>query len=759
MEFDEKYIALRERCKNLCWQDSDKRVFTAKDLLLIDKAYQLAAKAHGNTPRASGDLYISHPVAVAELLIDLGLYDRDCLMAALLHDVVEDTHYTCDDMRRMFGESVEVMVEGLTKLEKMDFPTEERAQAENVLKMLLAMLRDYRIIVIKLADRLHNMRTLQYKKEEGRRRIAKETMDVYVPIADMLGIRLFKEELEDLAIRYLDPPGYREIEEKLEIEREARTVFLNEIQDTLRAYLAKRFGSADKFHVEGRVKSVRGIHRKLYEQHKDFEEIFDVYAVRVIVNTTQECWEVFGWVHDIYRELPKRYKNYISDPKRNGYQSLHLTMLGEEKIPFEIQIRTWDMHHTAERGVAAHWKYKLGLSEKNTSVDERLARVQELLDSYKDADTVEEVVQSIKTDISPLDKVYPRTPKGEVKELKDGATVLDFAYSIHTQLGHQTIGAKVNYRMVPLTYKMQTGDVVEILTSQNKDKGPSRDWRRIVVTSQAQSKIRAWFKKERREENIEEGRKEVEAELRRSFSRLQPEEWEGILIRLLDRKHFDDDAKEHKTPAERLNDFYAALGYGGVSLESYLPVIREEYQKIIRVQQQEVTLKKVTSDKGVIVEGIDNCQVKFAQCCHPLPGDVILGYITRGAVRERGKDKTPEYTAGGLTIHASRCINVPRDLQDAPEPDRWLPARWAETGRTSYLGALKIQTVNKTGMAGDITIMFKNLHVDINDFNVHANSDGTGTVYAAIGVSSRDHLESIRGKLLQIRGITDIEIS
>jgi GTP pyrophosphokinase len=752
MEIQECYAALRERCKALNWQDSSKRVFSAKDLHRIDEAFQLAAQAHGAATRANGEPYITHPIAVSQLLLDLGLYDRDCIMAALLHDVVEDTAYTLEDMEALFDETVACMVDGLTKLEKMDFPTEERAQAENVLKMLLAMLRDYRIIVIKLADRLHNMRTLQFKNEEGQRRIAKETMDIYVPIADMLGIRLFKEELEDLAIQYLDPPGYREIEEMLALEQGARRNVLEQIQQNLRACLQQHFGSEKQFHIEGRVKSVRGIHHKLYEQQRSFEEIFDIYAVRVIVNTVQECWEVFGWVHEIYREIPGRYKNYISAPKRNGYQSLHLTMLGMEKIPFEIQIRTWDMHNTAERGVAAHWKYKLGLGEKDSGLDERLARVQDLLDSYKDADAVEDVVQSIKNDIAPQEKVYPRTPKGEVKELKDGATVLDFAYAVHTQLGHQTVGAKVNFHMVPLSYKVQTGDIVEILSSPNKEKGPGRDWKQIVVTSQAQSKIRAWFKKERREENIEEGRKELEAELRRSFSRLQPAEWEEFLLKLLDRKHFYSDAKN---AAQRLDDFYAALGYGGVTLQSYLPVMREEYQKLIRAQQQEVTLKKVTSDKGVIVEGIDSCLVKFAQCCHPLPGDEILGYITRGAVRERSDG--PEYVAGGLTIHASRCSNVPRDLARAAEPDRWLPARWAENSRETYLGALTIHTMNRTGMAADVANLFKALHVDISDFHAHSNHDGTGTVYATIGVSSRDHLESIRGKLFQIRGVAEID--
>ncbi|MDR0532068.1 MAG: bifunctional (p)ppGpp synthetase/guanosine-3',5'-bis(diphosphate) 3'-pyrophosphohydrolase [Oscillospiraceae bacterium] len=750
----ERYEALRERCKALNWQDSSRKVFNGKDLHLIDKAFRVAEEAHSGAERQSGEPYIFHPIAVAELLVDLGLYDRDCLAAALLHDVVEDTDLTDERVREMFGDHVAHMVQGLSKLKKFNFPTEERAQAENVLKMLLAMLRDYRVIVVKLADRLHNMRTLEFKSEAAQRRIAKETMDIYVPIADMLGIRLFKEELEDLAIRYLDPPGYHEIEEKLALEREARASFLEKIQNTLAEYLQGRFGANKKFHVEGRVKSVRGIHRKLYEQHRNFEEIFDIYAVRVIVDTVQECWEVFGWVHDIYREIPGRYKNYISAPKRNGYQSLHLTMLGEEKIPFEIQIRTWDMHNTAERGVAAHWKYKLGLNEKATGLEERLARVQELLDSYKDADAVEEVVQSIKNDMAPQEKVYPRTPKGEVKELKAGATVLDFAYAVHTKVGHRTIGAKVNYRPVPISCKVKTGDVVEILVSPNEDKGPSRDWQRIVVTAQAQSKIRAWFKKERREENIVEGRRAVEAELRRSCSRLEPGEWGEFLLRLLDRKHFDDEAKEKKAPAQRLDDFYAALGYGGITLQSYLPIIREEYQKRIKEQQQELTLKKITSDKGVTVEGIDSCQVKFAQCCHPLPGDPIIGYITRGAVRDRGSG--PEHVAGGVTIHNQRCGNVPRDIARAPEPDRWLSAHWAEKGRTNYLGALTIHTVNKTGMTADITGMLKNLHVDISEFLARANPDGTGTVYATIGVSSRDQLESIRGKLLQIRGVTEI---
>jgi len=740
------YHAFRARCDSLRWPDTDKPVFSTGEIETLDRAYAFADKAHGGKKRLSGEPYIIHPVAVAQLLLDLGFYDHLCLLAALLHDVAEDTSYGLEDIQAQFGGAAAQMVDGLTKLHKMNFASSEQAEAQNVLKMLLSMLRDYRVILVKLADRLHNMRTLQYQNPDSQLRIARETMYVYVPIADMLGIRLFKEELEDIAIHYLDPHGYAEIEAWLARDREMRGAFLDSIQARLRDFLQGKFrelyGKETSVHVEGRVKSVHGIYRKHHVQLRSFEEIFDVYAVRVIVNTVEECYLAFSWVQQIYHSIPGRIKDRISNPKQNGYQSLHLTMVGDEKIPFEVQIRTWDMHYIAETGVAAHWKYKLGIAARDVGMEDRLAKVQELLDSYKDADSVEGVVQSIRSDIAPLEKVYPMTPKGETKELKLGATVLDFAYAVHTKVGHRFRGAKVNGRIAPIEYEVQSGDVVEILLDPNPDKGPSRDWKHIAVTSQAQSKIRAWFKKERREENIAEGRKEIEAELRRSFSRLELGEWDDILLRVLGRKHFGSEGLEGEA---RLEEFYAALGYGGVTLQGYLPLLREEYQKLIKAQQ-EIALKKITSDKGVLVEGVDNCQVKFAQCCHPVPGDAIVGYITRGS------DRGP----GGVTIHQMNCSNVPPDTAAAPEPDRWLRARWDKTEGTRYKGALVIRTHRRASVTADVANLFNGLHVALSKFSFEMHDDGTGTIVAVAGVTSRGQLEQIKDKLALIKGVTEV---
>jgi len=742
----EAYRDLRARCEALRWPDSDKPVFSGEELEALDGAYEFSEKAHAGRLRLSGEPYIIHPVAVAQLLLDLGFYDHACLLAALLHDVVEDTKYELEDIQKRFGPAAAQMVDGLTKIRRMNFASNEQAEAQNVLKMLLSMLRDYRVILVKLADRLHNMRTLQYQKPESQLRIARETMYVYVPIADMLGIRLFKEELEDIAIHYLDPHGYAEIEAWLEKDREMRGAFLEGIQGRLRDFLEGKFrelyGKGTPVHVEGRVKSVHGIYRKHHIQLRSFEEIFDVYAVRVIVNTVEECYLAFSWVQQIYHSIPGRIKDRISNPKQNGYQSLHLTMVGEEKIPFEVQIRTWDMHYIAETGVAAHWKYKLGIATKDVGMDGHLARIQELLDSYKDADSVEEVVQSIRSDIAPPERVYPMTPKGDTLELKLGATVLDFAYAVHTKVGHRFRGAKVNGRIAPIEYQVQSGDVVEILLDPNPDKGPSRDWRRIAVTSQAQSKIRAWFKKERREENIAEGKKEMETELRRGFSRLEPGEWDEILLRVLNRKHFGSEGLE---AGARLEEFYAALGYGGVTLQSYLPLLKEEYEKLIKAQQ-EIALKKITSDKGVMVEGIDNCQVKFAQCCHPVPGDPIVGYITRGS--DRG--------GGGVTIHRAKCSNVPADTAAAPEPDRWLRARWDKTEGERYKGALIIKTHRRASVTAEVAGLFNALHISLSQFNFNLHDDGTGTIVAVAGVADRGQLEQIKGKLEGIKGVAEV---
>ena len=760
-----QYIALKQRCCALRWPDVDEAIFDSQDLGKLDKAFHFAENAHKEQTRKSGELYIIHPVAVAELLLDIEVYDLDCLMAALLHDVVEDDKTKTIDTSEIethFGHTVAHMVEGLTKLDLIEFKSPEREQAQNVMKMLLAVLRDPRVIIVKLADRLHNMRTLEHMPEEKQRRIATETMHIYVPIADMMGIRLYKGELEDLAIRFLDEPGCQEIEEWLARDQLQRQIFLQQLKDRLHHHLQQRFTQAGIMlkhgvYVEGRVKSMHGIHHKRFKQGRNFEEIFDIYALRVIVDSEDDCWLVQGWVNQLFHEIPRRHKNYISAPKQNGYQSLHLTMVGDEQIPFEVQIRTWDMHEIAERGVAGHWKYKQGIGAQSTGLEEQLARIKELIESYKDADSMEDVVQAIRSDISPTEKVYPITPKGLTKELKQGATVLDFAYVVHTGLGHRFNGAKVNGRIVPIDYPVQSGDVVEVMAlPRDATRGPSRDWLQIVTTSAAKSKIRNWFKQERREENIEAGRSEVETERRRNFSRLELQEWEEILLRVLDRKQFEvpDEKQEKDTKfrLERLNRFYAALGYGGLNFQSFLPLLREEYQKVIRNQNDQAPISnKKSSDKGVVVEGIGNCQLKLAQCCYPLPQDKIIGYITRVSASK----------PGGVTIHRTSCVNVPQDLSNAPELDRWLSAKWDQnSGETrNYLGVLSILANDKTGLLADITAQLKHMHVNLNNIpgGMRRFHDGMVIIPLEVFAKSRSHLDTIRSKLFQIKGVVKVD--
>ena len=750
----ERYGALREHMQAMKWPDSNKRAFSSKDIELLDRAFEMALAAHTGQERASGEPYIIHPMAVAELLLELGLYNREMIAAALLHDVVEDTDLIDDDIAAEFGDEISALVQGLTKLRDIKYEsqgkseeivTKEETQAQNYLKMFIAMARDPRVIIVKLADRVHNMRTLQYKNEEKQRDTARETLEIYAPIADMMGIRHFKEELEDRAIRFLDPHACEEIEQKLTFEAEHRADFLRIIQERLRELLAQELpahkgssksGEHTGFRVEGRVKSVHGIYRKMYLQRKDFEEIFDIYAVRVIVDTVHDCWNVFGLIQEIYHPIPNRFKNYIANKKANGYQSIHLTVTGKEAIPFEVQIRTWEMHALAEYGVAAHWKYKQGV-QKSGGVEQWVNNVRSMLENVTDADSVEELVSSIKSDIAPPEKVYAMSPKGKAFELPLGATVIDFAYAVHTEIGHLMVGAKVNNRITPLDYKLQTGDVIEILKSSNPGKGPNRDWLKIVKTSQARSKIRVWFKTERKEENISEGRLEVERELRRSFIRLEPAELEEILFRIIERRKYPS-----------LDEFYASIGYGGVVFAKYLPRLREEYQKMIQAhlfpeEGGVPETKRIINDKGVIVEGIDNCLVRFAQCCFPLPGDEIVGYITRGT---------------GLTIHKIGCINVPGDLNTAPEPDRWLLARWSEKRKSAYLGALTIVSMDQTGMMADISGLLKNIHVDISSWQMRPNGDGTSTISTTVGVTGRGHLETVLSKLRQMSGIISVRM-
>ena len=510
--------------------DRSGRVYDREKIMA---AYQLANDAHNGQCRVSGEPYISHPIAVAIILVDLGM-DSECIQAALLHDVVEDTDITSEAVEKQFGTDVALLVNGVTKLGKISFTSREEQQAENVRKMLLAMAQDVRVIIIKLADRLHNMRTIEVMPEQKRRDKALETMEVYAPLAHRLGIRAVKEELEDISLRYLDPVAYHEIESMLELKRADRQSFLEKIKDKIRERLAAEYND---IYVDGRVKSVYGIYRKMYIQGKAFEEIFDIYAVRIIVDSVNECYNILGIIHDLFRPLPNRFKDYISTPKPNMYQSLHTTVIDKEAIPFEVQIRTWDMHHTAEYGIAAHWKYKAGVTGRD-KLEERLAWIRQLIENQKEADDVEDIVRSIKSDLSP-EEVFVFTPKGDVISLPVGSTVIDFAYAIHTEVGNRMVGAKIDGRIVALDTPVRTGQIIEVVTTNAKDHAPSRDWLKIVKTTEARNKIRNWYKKERREENIEQGRSELEKEFRRNMITLPDGKLPEFLSAIAKRQHFE----------------------------------------------------------------------------------------------------------------------------------------------------------------------------------------------------------------------------
>ncbi len=696
----------------------------------IDKAYKLAAKAHDGQLRKSGQPYIIHPISVAVILAQMGM-DSSSLVAALLHDVVEDTDVTNEDIYKIFGKEVSALVDGVTKLGKVTISNREEQQAENVRKMLIAMSQDIRVIIIKLADRLHNMRTLEFMREQKRRDIAKETLEIYAPIAHRLGIRPIKVELEDLAISHLDSVGYKEIEDNLTNQLTERNEFLQDVRQRIEERVAS---IGVKAKVDGRVKSVHGIYRKMYMQNKTFDEIYDIYAVRIIVDSVIDCYNCLGIIHDMFTPLPGRFKDYISTPKPNMYQSLHTTVISKEGIPFEVQIRTWEMHHTAEYGIAAHWKYKLNMSGGSKSFDERLAWVRQLLESQDEAAGVDEIVSTIKSDLVP-DDVYVFTPKGDVINLPMGATVIDFAYAIHSAVGNRMVGAKVDGRIVPIDYEVKTGEIVDVITSSQAGKGPSRGWLNIVTTSEARSKIRSWFKKERREENIEEGKNQVEREFRRALIRLPDEEMDAFLLKIAERQR-----------CKCIEDFYAAIGYGGISLSKIMPRIKDDYNKLVSSEQikppVEVMKKRVKSSEGVVVEGIDNCLIKFAHCCNPLPGDDIIGFITRGH---------------GVSIHSRTCTNVPVDIEKANEPYRWLRAYWDKGVKEEYNANLLITGFDRIGILADISVMLSSIRVLITNISSRSLKDGTFIMTCTIFVDGIEHLKSVISKIEKIDGVLTVE--
>ena len=708
--------------------------FPEAEITRITQAYCCARDAHEGQKRRSGEPYIIHPVAVAQILAEMGM-DGDSICAALLHDVIEDTPVTAQMIKTKFGETVEQLVDGVTKIGQIPYSlTQEEQQNETIRKMFLAMSRDIRVIIIKLADRVHNMRTLSFMPEEKRRFKAKETLEIYAPIAHRLGIRAFKEELEDLAIRYLDPVAYNEIARTLESQVESRQAFLEKIKSQIEERVRQDVPNAQ---LTGRIKSVHGIYRKTYMLGRTIDEIYDIYAVRIIVNSVFECYYCLGIIHDMFNPLPGRFKDYISTPKPNMYQSLHTTVIGKDGIPFEVQIRTWEMHYTAEYGIAAHWKYKLGIGGKD-KFEERLAWIRQLLETQKESDDVEEIVNVIKNDFS-SDEVFAFTPKGDVISLPMGSSIVDFAYAIHSAVGSKMIGAKVDGRITTLDHKINNGEIIEILTSSTP-RGPSRDWLKIAKTSSARSKIKSWFKKEKRDENIVEGRAEVEREFRRNNIVLPEKQMTEFLQKIAEKQRFAS-----------VDDLFASIGYGGLSLTKIIPKIREEYNKLVKenepkpeepVTELQPQKKVMKSPEGIIIEGIDNCLIKFSRCCDPLPGDEIIGFITRGH---------------GVSIHTRTCSNVPRNLALAAEPERWVRATWDAKTTSSYRVTLGITCVNRVGMLADISGQIANMHVMIHSIFTKETKDTHIIIYVTVTVNSASHLHSLSEKLKKVKGVVSVE--
>ncbi len=692
------------------------------DIELLRKAYAVAEKAHNGQMRKSGEPYVTHPVAVAELLFELGM-DTESLAAALMHDVVEDTEVTLEQLTTSFGSEIALLVDGVTKLTQLSFSSIEERQAENLRKMLLAMSKDVRVMVIKLCDRLHNMRTGDAWSPQKQREKALETMEVYAPIAHRMGINHVKEELENRSLRYLDPVGYQEICQLL--EKKAANEFLQQISDNIQQHLADN--GMPHAHLEYRLKSVYSIYRKMYVQNKEFAEIYDVYAVRVFLDNLAECYNALGIIHDMYHPIPNRFKDYISTPKPNGYQSLHTTVLGHEGIPFEVQIRTWEMHRTAEYGIAAHWKYKEGISGGSSNLDERLVWVRQLLEAQRDSEDTEDLLRNIKSDLLP-EEVFAFTPKGDVINLPAGATVIDFAYAIHSAVGNRMVGAKVNSKIVPIEHTVQTGEIIEILTGP-ADKGPSRDWLNIAVTSEAKNKIRTWFKKECKEENIAEGRQAVERELRRNMISIPAESYDSFMEEIARKVHLNT-----------VEDMYAAIGYGGLLVSKLLVRIKDEYKRFLQeedpTQAFQIPPKTSTSSGGVVVEGIDNCLVKFSKCCSPLPGDEIVGFITRGY---------------GVSIHKRDCVNA-RDC-DSP---RWVKAHWASGIRETFTTSLEIVSTDCMRCLNEVSGALSGMRVPVTGMNMRNTKDGRAMMNITITVNNAEHLRSVTDKLQKIRSVVSI---
>ncbi|MCL2054807.1 MAG: bifunctional (p)ppGpp synthetase/guanosine-3',5'-bis(diphosphate) 3'-pyrophosphohydrolase [Oscillospiraceae bacterium] len=703
------------------------------DLSKILSAYEVAFEAHRHQKRDSGEPYISHPLAVAYTLLELGM-DTDTICAALLHDVVEDTDTTLAEIKKMFGQDVAMMVDGVTKLGKIPIYSKAQEQAENVRKILLAMAQDVRVIVIKLCDRLHNMRTLGNRPYDKQLATSNETLSIFAPIAQRLGIRVISDELEDISFRYLDPFAYKEIESLLSGNKEERDALIGMIKENIKARLEES-DFADNFSIEGRVKSVYAIYKKTILQKKEFDEVYDKYAIRIIVNTVLECYNALGLIHDIYTPFPNRFKDYIASPKPNMYQSLHTTVMGGGGVPFEVQIRTWEMHRTAEEGIAAHWKYKEGIKDRDLVLEERLAWVRQIIDAQSETHDVQEIVRTIKYEYT-VEELYVLTPKGDVISLPNGSTVIDFAYQIHSEIGNKMKGAKVNGRLVPFHYTLSTGEVVEIFTHKDPNHGPSRAWLDICATSEAKSKIRSWFKKERREENIVRGKTEIEKEFKRNSIHIPPNELLAF---------FSEDMKRHNCVT--MLDFYAAVGYGGLILSRMMPRFKERYLRLYGAHDEARTPEPQPakpSDAEIVLDGETNILVKYSQCCNPLPGDDIIGFVTRGH---------------GLSIHKKDCENYKNSIKNSHDADRWVKTVWSESAAQNkfFKVTLDIVANNSYTIISDVVKILAEIKIPLTEMKNRLLKNGNTSISLTINVGGVSQLSVIMSRIKKLPDIISVD--
>ncbi|MBS5570801.1 MAG: bifunctional (p)ppGpp synthetase/guanosine-3',5'-bis(diphosphate) 3'-pyrophosphohydrolase [Clostridiales bacterium] len=706
------------------------------DLTMLEKAFALASEKHKDQKRKSGEPFIIHPVAVATMLAEMDM-DMPSVIAGMLHDVVEDTSVTIEEIREIFGDEIAYLVDGVTKLKRIPTSTKEELQNENLRKMFLSMASDIRVIVIKLVDRLHNMRTLQYVNTDAQITKARETLEIYTPLAHRLGMTKIKWELEDLCFKYLEPEAYNSLVTQITQRRDQQEAYIRKVLDAIRIRLDE---AGIKAFLDGRPKHFYSIHKKMIAQNKALNQIYDLLAIRVIVDTVQECYTVLGIIHEMYTPMPGRFKDYIAMPKPNMYQSLHTTLIGPDGQPFEAQIRTWEMHKTAEIGIAAHWKYKEGGKNGKTSdYDGKLEWVRNLLDNQREVEDPDEFVETFKMDLF-TDEVFVFTPKGDVKCLPKGSTPIDFAYAIHSAVGNRMIGAKVNGEIKPLNYKLCTGDFVEIITSQSNH-GPSRDWLNIVKSSEAKSKIRQWFKKECRDENIERGKEIIERELKKQGFRheqLFKTEWlEPIL-------------KKYKFTS--YDDLLNVIGFGELSAQKIVNMLKEEYQKSISGSKEEELLAKLeasknpkkerqkqhASDNGIIVKGIDNCLVRLSRCCNPVPGDSIVGYITRGR---------------GVSVHRTDCPNI---VAMSELENRVIDVRWAEKSKSSYIVDISIKAVDNSNLLLQIAKLIAESKLPMKAINARTTRDNYELIDLTVEITDRSELDKLAKKINGMENVVEV---